>query len=387
MSATGAYRSIILKWTNASSVDLASTEIYSGTVNDRALAMLIETQASIPGTQQRWVHTARTPGETRYYWLRHLDHYGNASTYFPVSATAGWSATASAVPPADVTLRVVALTDAATVTPDADTTDLGTLATLSQATQFNTPSGSPTNGQQLILRINSTVSRALTWQSGYRSTTGATLPIATTGSSVPDYILLRYHAGDSKWDCVAQTVSASGAGATQGKHSHWIPAAAMLPSVTNGATWATVEMSTNTNTYRLLAFAKGATKLYAEFDVAFPKKWNEGTLTFQPYWTLNSTSTNSAVWGLQAIAMSDSDALDVAFGTAQEVIDAGLGTAYDTHIGSESSAMTIAGTPAEGDLTHFRFYRDPTNGSDTLAVTVYLLGIKLFWTTNADTDA
>lgn len=173
---------------------------------------------------------------------------------------------------------------------------------------------------------------------------------------------------------------------TQGKHTIWIPASSMWPATTAPAVASTIEMATNKNNLRVLGFAD-STALYAHFQIAFPKAWNVSTITYKVYWTLNSTSTNSAVWGLQAVACSDGDVLDVAYGTAQEVTDAGLGTtAYKAHISAESSALTIAGTPAAEDLVDFRFYRDPANGSDNLAVTAYLLGIKLYYTTNADTD-
>jgi hypothetical protein len=173
----------------------------------------------------------------------------------------------------------------------------------------------------------------------------------------------------------------------QGKHSLWIPAGSILPAMTNGAESSTLEMVTNKNTHRTLTFVDTGAKVYAECDIAFPKKWNKGTITFKVYWTLNSTSTNSAVFGLQGMALSDNDLLDTTYGTAQEVTDAGLGTTiYKTHISAESAAITIGGTPADEDLVHLRFYRDSANASDTLAASVELIGIKLYYTTNANTD-
>lgn len=179
---------------------------------------------------------------------------------------------------------------------------------------------------------------------------------------------------------------ASSVSSTQGKHTIWVPAGAMVPTVTAGATESTIEMSTNDNTYRTLSFADGS-RLNACVQVLFPKAWNHSTVTYRVYWTLNSTSTNTAVWGLQGVSNGDSDALDVAYGTAVEVSDAGLGTAYDLHVSAESSALTIAGSPADPELVDFKFYRDPANGSDNLAVTAELIGIAIYYTTSADTDA
>ena len=207
MSATGAYRSIILRWTNPPDLDLARVQVWVSLDNDRANAVLADSPSATPGTQQRWVHTGREPGVTLYYWIRAEDYSGNLSGFTPSSATAGWSAAATAVSGGDLALRVVTLTDATPVTPNADTTDVGVLASLSQATTFNTPTGTPVDGQRLELRILSSTSRALTWQAGYRSTTGQTLPAATSGGSLPDYVVLRYHAADAKWDCILQTAT------------------------------------------------------------------------------------------------------------------------------------------------------------------------------------
>lgn len=100
--------------------------------------------------------------------------------------------------------RVVTLTDAATVTLNADTTDMGVLATLSQATNFANPTGTPTDGQDMSVRVKSTSTRALTWGAQFR---GGTLPLptATTGSSKTDYLGFRWNAADSKWDHIASS--------------------------------------------------------------------------------------------------------------------------------------------------------------------------------------
>ena len=104
-----------------------------------------------------------------------------------------------------VSVRVVALADVATVTPNSDTTDIGALATLSQTTTFANPTGSPSGGQLLIFRINSTLSRLISFGSIYQST-NILLPTATSGSSREDYIQFRYNAVTVKWDLVMTTI-------------------------------------------------------------------------------------------------------------------------------------------------------------------------------------
>jgi len=170
-----------------------------------------------------------------------------------------------------------------------------------------------------------------------------------------------------------------------GKETIWVPAGAMSLRTTNGPSYGSTEMATNKNMFKTLDFDT-STQEFAQFEVHFPKSWNLSTVTFQPVWSHASTATNfGVVWALQAVARSDDDAGDVAFGTEQTSTDTG-GTTNDIYIGPESSAITIAGTPAAGDTVQFQIKRNPSDGSDTLAIDARLHGIRLFYTTNASTD-
>jgi len=172
--------------------------------------------------------------------------------------------------------------------------------------------------------------------------------------------------------------------AFQGKQTIWIPANAMLVRVTNGAAQGTVETTTNKVMRRTLDF-DAATPEYAQFLVAMPKSWNEGTVTAEFLWTAAS-GTGAVIWGLQGLALSDDDALDAAFGTAQEVTDSLL-SAGDLHRSAETAAITIGGTLAEGDLVVFQIYRGASDGGDTLAADAQLIGVRLFYSTGAKNDA
>lgn len=122
----------------------------------------------------------------------------------------------------------------------------------------------------------------------------------------------------------------------------------------------------------------------AWFTVAMPKNWNESTVTAQFLWTSASGSGN-VVWGLACTAVSDDDPTDTALGTAQTVTDA-LTATGDLMQTAATSAITIGGTPAENDMIFCRVQRVGSNGSDTFSGTATLLGLKLFYTTNAATD-
>lgn len=169
-----------------------------------------------------------------------------------------------------------------------------------------------------------------------------------------------------------------------GKHMIPIVAGAMQSATTNGAASGTVETTTNKVLYRTLDF-DASTQEFAGFVIPMPKSWNESTVTFRARWTAASSSGN-VIWALQAVSVSDDDALDTAYGTEQTVTDTLLATG-DLHITSESSAITIAGTPAEGDLVMFRIKRNAADVGDTLAADARLLAVDLFITTNAGTDA
>lgn len=155
----------------------------------------------------------------------------------------------------------------------------------------------------------------------------------------------------------------------------YVPASAMYPSTTLPcATLTQVESSTNDVNIKVLDFdGAGTTKESAEFGIQSPTYWDAGTVTAQFIWyaTAGSGTVN---WECQGVAFSDDDALDAAYGTLQEVTDTLLATG-DVHITAETSAITIAGTPAAGDWINFRVNRDPAN--DTNTSDARLMGVRI----------
>ena len=171
-----------------------------------------------------------------------------------------------------------------------------------------------------------------------------------------------------------------------GTETIWVPASAMYGSTTNGADAQQVETTATRPDLKVLDY-DASTAEYAQFAIAMPKSWNLGTVTFQYFWAPSNTNTGNCIMGLQGVSVSNDDTADIAFGTAQEVTDAGGGAVEDVLVSSVSSAMTIAGTPADDDLTFFQLYRDAADGSDTFTGDARLMGIKLFYTTDAANDA
>lgn len=182
-------------------------------------------------------------------------------------------------------------------------------------------------------------------------------------------------------------IGGSGSGSTAGKHLVYIAAGAMAPRVANGcAPLARIGTATGQPDIASLDF-DATSQEFAEFAIGMPKSWNEGTVTFQPVWSHAATTTNfGVVWQLEGLAVGDDDQIPVSFGSAATSADTG-GTTDDLYVGPESAAITIGGSPAAQDMVFFRVARNPSDGSDTMAIDARLLGIRLYITTDADTDA
>jgi hypothetical protein len=169
-----------------------------------------------------------------------------------------------------------------------------------------------------------------------------------------------------------------------GKETIWVPAAAMYPETTNGcADLEQVELS-NGPELKCLDFAAAADD-FAQFSIAFPKSWNEGTITFQAFFTVTGTNTGTVAWGLAGRSFADNADLNTAFGTiVVATAKAHSGTSNDVNVSAASGAVTVAGAAVD-TLTCFQVSRDVT--ADTQTGAARLLGIKLFFTTDAANDA
>lgn len=173
---------------------------------------------------------------------------------------------------------------------------------------------------------------------------------------------------------------------TAGKESIWVPAGAMYPSTTNGCSALTqVETTALRPDLKVLDFAAAADD-FAQFSVAFPKSWNEGTITYQPFWTVTGTNAGTVVWQLGGIAVTSDATINTAFGTLVATTAlAHSTTSNDLMVSAESGAVTIAGSPSTDDVCFFQINNDTSASGQTGAVR--LLGIKIFFTTDAANDA
>ena len=172
---------------------------------------------------------------------------------------------------------------------------------------------------------------------------------------------------------------------TAGLETIYVPAAAMYPSTTNGCAALTqVEGTAGRPELKCLDFDASSDE-NAQFTVAFPKSWNAGTVTFRAFFTVSGTNTGTVSWSLAGGCIADDAAIDTAFGTAvAPTAKAHSGTAGDINVTATSGALTIANA-ADDTMTFFNIERDVS--ADNQSGDARLLGIQIFFTTSAATDA
>lgn len=170
---------------------------------------------------------------------------------------------------------------------------------------------------------------------------------------------------------------ATGGVSALGSGEIFLTAAGGWPSTTNGcAANAKNEYGTNDVDVYSLDFDPDSDE-YAQWTVWMPDDWDGGTITALFAWSAASGS-GDVVWALQGRSYANDDAIDASWGTAQNVTDT-LTATDDVCYSPETSAITLAGGPAAGELVQFRVYRDADNGSDTLGADARLLGVKVYY--------
>jgi len=102
-----------------------------------------------------------------------------------------------------VTPRIGTTASSSTPTPNADTHDQYNVTAQAATATFGAPTGTPTDGQKLIVRVKDNgTARTLNWNAIYREGDDVSLP-TTTVLSKTLYCGFIYNAADTKWDLVA----------------------------------------------------------------------------------------------------------------------------------------------------------------------------------------
>jgi collagen type VII alpha len=139
--------------------------------------------------------------------------YANGTPYYntgPAGAT-GIQGNVGATGPAGTgggasSLRVVSYTDSNSITIDSTTTDLATQTNTQTAgtLTINAPTGTPTDGQKLMLRIQSTNTQTFSFNAIFAGSLDLSLPINSSNGNKFDYLGFIYNAVSSKWDFVTR---------------------------------------------------------------------------------------------------------------------------------------------------------------------------------------
>lgn len=161
----------------------------------------------------------------------------------------------------------------------------------------------------------------------------------------------------------------------------FIPVGGQIPCTTAGCGVNSSETASNKINYDSLDFDAAVSAGNEEkSDVWYPmpSNYDGGTVTAKVWWTADSGS-GGVVWSVAARAHADGDAIDAAMGTAQQVADTLISAGAD-HKTAATPAITIAGTPAAGNMVVWRICRLNNDASDTLAVDARLLGVEITFT-------
>jgi len=156
----------------------------------------------------------------------------------------------------------------------------------------------------------------------------------------------------------------------------YIAAASFAPRTTNGAEAATEEYVTNDITLDQYLFDT-TTEEGIQVAYMMPDEWDLGTIKYKIIWdpATGASAADTVSWGVRAGAISNDDPIDAALGTQIVVNDIVIAVG-DVHVSPASAALTIAGTPALGDLCVFQVVRN-VSGTDDMVEDAKFLGLAI----------
>jgi hypothetical protein len=105
-----------------------------------------------------------------------------------------------------LTPRIQTVATATSITPNINLYDDAVQVNTQAAgtLTINAPTGTPSDGQKLIIRVQCTNAQVLSFNAIYRSSTDLGFPASTSGSSKTDYLGFLYNATSTKWDLMSK---------------------------------------------------------------------------------------------------------------------------------------------------------------------------------------
>ena len=137
-------------------------------------------------------------------WADSTSHFWKANNNAGTSYNLIGDTTTQTVTNKRVTPRAVAVADATSITPNSDTSDVVTQTNTQVAGTLTiaNPTGTPTDGQKLIIRIKTANAQTYSFGTSYAFSTSVTAP-TTIAAGKTDYLGCIWNATNSKWDVVA----------------------------------------------------------------------------------------------------------------------------------------------------------------------------------------
>lgn len=116
----------------------------------------------------------------------------------------------------------------------------------------------------------------------------------------------------------------------------------------------------------------GTARAFNEFRL--PADWS-GAIDVVIEWYSPAT-TGNVMWILNTACVAVGESLDASWNTDQQIVDATQGTTNRMNTASQTGVTTTG--CAAGEHLFYRLWRDPSNGSDTLTNSAYMIGVE--WT-------
>jgi trimeric autotransporter adhesin len=195
--------------TNLSSGTVGTARLGSGTANSTTILYGNGVWAAAPSSvntaaSYTWTNTQTFSANVTIGNTAALIANGSAGSNGQVLTSNGtglfWNT------PTASSTRVVSYANSSTFTVNTDSTDIATMVYTGTSGTFTiaNTTGTPSNGQKLMFRIQTTNSQTLSFQAQFAGSTDLALPTALSGSNKYDYLGFIYNSTSSTWQLLAK---------------------------------------------------------------------------------------------------------------------------------------------------------------------------------------